>query len=91
MNVDEAPLRADVLPDYIREFNRTNQSKLHIWSYGKPSKKISNPVVIRFSIPDVLTTFITLGYNKRNPILAAETVTALGPREQVKYELGSVD
>lgn len=92
-NVDETPpLRIDDLPGYISEFNKTHQTKLHIWSrnshqglsnshFSTPSN--SNPTIVRFQIPDVLTTFITLGYTKPDPALTVQIVTAFGPREKV--------
>ena len=91
--MDETPpLRIDDLPSYIREFNKTHQMKLHIWSRNShrdfsnslsaPSG-ISNPTIVRFQIPDVLTAFITLGYTKSDPVLIVQIVTAFGPREKV--------
>ncbi|KAF7321411.1 hypothetical protein MKEN_00661600 [Mycena kentingensis (nom. inval.)] len=75
------PLRLDELVDYMREFNATHPHKLHIWTRTKGSA-LGNPVVARFTIPDVVTFYITLGYSEDDPTLVAECVTAFGPREK---------
>lgn len=81
---DPAPLQLDGLSEYIRDFNQKNANKMHIWTPNKNTRKLGNPVVIRFVIPDVLTAFITLSYDDFNPALIIETVTAFGPRECVR-------
>jgi hypothetical protein len=86
ISADEPPpLQVDGLSDYIRDFNQTKPYKLHVWSRTKGSPKFSNPVVVRFTIRDVLTAFITLSYSDDNPILIVQTVTAFGPRERVGF------
>ena len=83
----QRPLQVNGLSDYIRNFNKTNLYKLHIWSRIKGSTTFSNPVVVRFTIPDVLTAFITLSYSDNHPALITQTVTAFGPRERVGFGL----
>jgi hypothetical protein len=86
ISADEPPpLQVDGLSDYIRDFNQTKPYKLHVWSRTKGSPKFSNPVVVRFTIREVLTAFITLSYSDDNPILIVQTVTAFGPRERVGF------
>lgn len=82
-NDDPPPLRADELADYIREFNRTNPCKLHIWTRTRGATQLSNPAVVRFTIRDVLVCYITMAYTPEDPVLATENVTAFGPREKV--------
>ncbi|KIM92005.1 hypothetical protein PILCRDRAFT_108120, partial [Piloderma croceum F 1598] len=38
--------------------------------------------IVRFTIHDVLTAFVTLSYSDSHPVLITETVTAFGPRER---------
>jgi hypothetical protein len=74
-------LRLEGLPDFIRDYNGTHKSKLHIWSRARPPANLPHPVIVRFTVTDVLTIFITLDHG---PALVIETVTAFGPRETVK-------
>jgi hypothetical protein len=39
--------------------------------------------MVRFTVPDVMTVFLTLGYGCHSLGLIIETVTAFGPREKV--------
>ncbi|KAJ7502756.1 hypothetical protein B0H11DRAFT_601297 [Mycena galericulata] len=79
---DPPPLRADELPDYIREFNQTHSCKLHIWTRIRGSIQLSNPAVVRFTIRDVLVCYITMEHTASDPVLVTESVTAFGPREK---------
>ncbi|KAJ7045387.1 hypothetical protein C8F04DRAFT_1024994 [Mycena alexandri] len=79
---DPPPLRADELPNYIREFNQTGSCKLHIWTRIRGATQLSNPVIVRFTIRDVLVCYITMAYTSAEPILLTESVTAFGPREK---------
>ncbi|KAJ6499425.1 hypothetical protein C8R45DRAFT_821352 [Mycena sanguinolenta] len=79
---DPPPLRSDELADYIREFNRTNSCKLHIWTRIRGGTELGNPAVVRFTIRDVLVCYITMAYTSQDPVLVIETVTAFGPREK---------
>jgi len=76
------PLQVEGLADYIRNFNETKPYKLHVWTRTKVSTILSNPIIVRFTIRDVLTAFITLSYSDGNSVLITHTVTAFGPREQ---------
>jgi hypothetical protein len=80
---DPPPLRADELPDYIREFNRTHSCKLHIWTRIRGATQLSNPAVVRFTIRDVLVGYVTMAYILDDPVLVTESVTVFGPREKV--------
>jgi hypothetical protein len=85
---EDDPLRLEGLPDYIRDFNKTHQSKLHIWTRGaRSSDQLTPPVVVRFTVHDVVTMFISLGHGPDLSTLVIETVTAFGPRETVKLKL----
>ncbi|KZP34294.1 hypothetical protein FIBSPDRAFT_771790 [Athelia psychrophila] len=80
---DPAPLRIDQLPGFIRDFNQSNPSKLHIWSpRNQDAKQLCNPVILRFTIRDVLTAFVTLGFTDDDTVLVTQTATAFGPRER---------
>ncbi|KAJ7078926.1 hypothetical protein B0H15DRAFT_924734 [Mycena belliarum] len=76
------PLQAEGLVDYIREFNQTHSSKLHIWTRIRGSTQLGNPAVVRFTIRDVLVCYITMAYSHKDPVLVTESVTAFGPREK---------
>ncbi|KDQ57739.1 hypothetical protein JAAARDRAFT_178157 [Jaapia argillacea MUCL 33604] len=80
-----SPLERDNLPAFIRKFNRSHSSKLHIWSSlrSRRQAKISSPVVVRFLVPEVLTAFITTTStdNTEDRSLVVEGVTVFGPRE----------
>jgi len=79
---DPPSLRADELPDYIREFNRTHSCKLHIWTRIRGATQLSNPAIVRFTIRDVLVCYVTMEYSASDPVLVTESVTAFGPREK---------
>ncbi|KAJ7129843.1 hypothetical protein C8R43DRAFT_1090060 [Mycena crocata] len=81
-NDDPPALRVEELADYIREFNGTRSSKLHIWTRIRGSTQLSNPVVVRFTIRDVLVSYVTMAYTQDDPVLVTESVTAFGPREK---------
>jgi hypothetical protein len=80
------PLQVNGLADYIRSFNQNKPYKLHVWSRTKGSTQLTNPVIVRFTIRDVLTTFVTLSYSDNHPVLITQTVTAFGPRERVRFD-----
>jgi len=86
LETESTPLKVDDLASYIREFNLNpdhSQCKLHIWSPVRSgNKKIGNPAVVRFSIRDVLTAYVTTSYDPDTRVLVVETVTAFGPREK---------
>lgn len=82
---DVAPLKSQELIEYIRQFNKEHSScKLGIWQATRSSSKdLKNPAILRFSIKDVLTTYLTVSYTADDPTLSVESVTAFGPRERV--------
>ncbi|KAJ7188386.1 hypothetical protein C8R46DRAFT_1054624 [Mycena filopes] len=82
---DPPPLPADDLPDYIRQFNRTRPCKLHIWTRIRGATQLTNPAIVRFTIPDVLVSYITMAYTTADPVLVTESVTAFGPREKSDF------
>ncbi|KAJ2936552.1 hypothetical protein H1R20_g539, partial [Candolleomyces eurysporus] len=57
------PLYAEDLVRYAREFNKTQQScRLHIWEKTR-GRREDAPRILRFTIPDVLIAYLTLGYS----------------------------
>ncbi|KAJ7647476.1 hypothetical protein FB45DRAFT_1019717 [Roridomyces roridus] len=76
------PLQCHDLPDYIREFNRTHSSRLHIWTRVRGSTQLGNPAVVRFTIRDVLVCYITMEYSTSESVLVTESIAAFGPREK---------
>ncbi|EGN99545.1 hypothetical protein SERLA73DRAFT_134815 [Serpula lacrymans var. lacrymans S7.3] len=77
--------------DYIRTFNGGGSGslcKLHIWERtgAPPSQRQATPigaVVLRFTIYDVLTTYISLAPScEGDSTFVVESVTAFGPREK---------
>ncbi|KAJ8696540.1 hypothetical protein PTI98_006404 [Pleurotus ostreatus] len=82
-DTDPEPLKADQLAQFIRDFNRGNDSKLHIWLRSRSAPKDELPVVVRFTLPDVLTAYITLNYTPpHRSTLVTESVSMFAPREQ---------
>ncbi|CAK5281433.1 unnamed protein product [Mycena citricolor] len=80
---DPPALRADELVDFIRECNRTRPCKMHIWSRTQNSTgQISDPVIVRLIIQDVLVSYITATHSGSGSVLVAESVSAFGPREK---------
>ncbi|KAK7692827.1 hypothetical protein QCA50_004462 [Cerrena zonata] len=79
------PLRIDGLADYIRVYNESNKNKLHIWTPTDRQRRTalqSFPVTVRFTIPDVVTVFLSLGCASTSTTIIVESVTAFGPREK---------
>jgi hypothetical protein len=98
---DEPPIRAQDLPQFIREFNKANAEtpcRLRVYrphSSAAPGVTLGSPVVVRFTIKDIMTVYVTLtdegggrgrGGDERGALIV-ETVTAFGPREQVFFPL----
>jgi hypothetical protein len=98
---DEPPIRAQDLPQFIREFNKANAEtpcRLRVYrphSSAALGVTLGGPVVVRFTIKDIMTVYVTLtdeeggrgrglGGNERGTLIV-ETVTAFGPREQVFF------
>jgi len=92
-----SPLTLSALSDYIRGFNIEHAQKaaLHIWlSSPEAPRDLAVPLLLRFSIPDVLTAFITLDHAQGSvadkaagePVLMVENVTTFGSREKVRLD-----
>ncbi|KAF9071103.1 hypothetical protein BDP27DRAFT_1382570 [Rhodocollybia butyracea] len=81
---DITPLKNAELINYIRQFNKEHSlCKLGIWQATRSAgKALKNPTILRFSIKDVLTAYITVSYTDEDHPLAVESVTAFGPRER---------
>ncbi|KIK67091.1 hypothetical protein GYMLUDRAFT_37131 [Collybiopsis luxurians FD-317 M1] len=78
------PLKSHEFMDYIRQFNKEHSlCKLGIWQAIRSSSKgLKNPAILRFSIKDVMTAYLTVSYTASEPALCVENVTAFGPREK---------
>ncbi|KAG1812444.1 uncharacterized protein BJ212DRAFT_1276340 [Suillus subaureus] len=65
--------------------------RLYIWSRTRspqlyrsmngPPPKLTSPVILRFTIEDVLTAYVSLVFTHSEDPLLVESVTAFGPRE----------
>ncbi|GLB37234.1 putative regulator medusa [Lyophyllum shimeji] len=75
---DAAALKIEGLSDYIKDFNRTHEWKLHLW---RRTRGDQSRTVVRFRITDVLTAYLTLGV-AANGVVMTESVAAFGPRER---------
>jgi hypothetical protein len=49
-----------------------------------PPPKLTSPIILRFTIEDVLTAYVSLVYSRLEDPLLVESVTAFGPREMVR-------
>lgn len=77
------PLSADELSNYVKEYNHENRSKLHIWRRTTDEPKADRPKLLRFTIPDVVTVYISIGYDGPNGTILVENMAAFAPREKV--------
>ena len=69
---------------YAREFNKTQQKcRLHIWEKTR-GRREDAPRILRFTIPDVLTAYLTLGYSSTDKAAIVQMLSAFGPRERVR-------
>jgi hypothetical protein len=50
-------------------------------SMNGPPPKLTSPIILRFTIEDVLTAYVSLVYSRLEDPLLVESVTAFGPRE----------
>lgn len=83
----DPPLRKEALVEYIKGFNKQRTgARLHIWSSSaRPHDgELPSPVVIRYTIRDILVVYLTLGCIDPDSTLAVEDATAFGPREKVE-------
>ncbi|TFK25478.1 hypothetical protein FA15DRAFT_349176 [Coprinopsis marcescibilis] len=76
----------DGLTVYTREFNQAQKEakkpcRLHIWERTKGKGREQRPQTMRFTIPDVLTAYIKLGYTGADSVAIVQMLTAFGPRE----------
>lgn len=49
-----------------------------------PRPKLTSPAILRFTIEDVLTSYVSLVFTRLEDSLVVESVTAFGPREMVR-------
>ncbi|KAF5325708.1 hypothetical protein D9611_000165 [Ephemerocybe angulata] len=82
-DAEPAPvLYAEGLVQYAREFNKTQETcRLHIWEKTRDRRE-DKPRMLRFSIPDVLVAYLSLGYSSSDKAAIVHLVTVFGPREK---------
>ena len=79
------PLKLQGLPGFMREYNRSHNFRMHVWSYRPCNEaSLAPPVIVRFMIRDILIIYLTLD-TATDGSLITESVTAFGPREKVRY------
>ncbi|THG98789.1 hypothetical protein EW026_g3464 [Hermanssonia centrifuga] len=85
-DLPQVALQLDELIEYIKESNKSNSYRLHIWSPSAHSNdgKLPSPVIVRFTIRDVVIVYLTLGCVTPNSTIIVEGATAFGPREKVE-------
>ncbi|KAF5386051.1 hypothetical protein D9615_002429 [Tricholomella constricta] len=79
-NEDEGPLKFEGLSSYIQDFNSKHEWKLHLWRRTRGLADQAT-TILRFTIPDVLTAYITLVV-ATNGVLLTESLTTFSPREK---------
>ncbi|CAL1707998.1 unnamed protein product [Somion occarium] len=80
-----APLKLEGLADFIRDYNKSHNNRLHIWtstSRQQATALHNFPVTVRFTIPDVVAVYLTLGCNPTDETIIVESATAFGPAER---------
>lgn len=79
-------LRLDGLIDYLKDYNKTSQCRLQIWTATTRSLDhvLPDPLVVRFIIRDVVTFYLTLGTASPDAVIIVESATAFGSREKVR-------
>jgi hypothetical protein len=84
--LDDPPLRLDDLVEYVKGYNKTSRFLMQIWASTacSPSQLLSDPVTVRFLIPDALTFYITLGTMSLDSRIIVESTAAFGSREKVR-------
>lgn len=75
-------LVGEELVGYIREYNQEHRSKIHIWRRTADEAKSDRPNLLRFMISDVVTVYISIGYQDPNGTILIENMTAFAPRER---------
>ncbi|KAF8070277.1 hypothetical protein FPV67DRAFT_1486807 [Lyophyllum atratum] len=78
---DAGALKFEGLSEYIKDFNKTHESKLHLWRRTRGADQSSR--IVRFTTPDVLTAYLTLEV-ATNGVLMIESLATFGPRERVR-------
>lgn len=85
----EPALKLEGLTEFIRDYNRSNKPRLHIW-FSTASKRngdvLNTPVIVRFIIRDVVAIYLTLDHLSNDTTLMVESATAFGPREKVRHQ-----
>jgi hypothetical protein len=84
-------LSREELGNFIRDYNRENRAKLYIWRRTTEEPKSDRPRLLRFMIPDVVTVYISIGYQGPNGIILIENMTAFAPRERVSYAFRNLE
>ncbi|KAF8891674.1 hypothetical protein BD779DRAFT_1784494 [Infundibulicybe gibba] len=90
-SVDAPPLRSAELMTYITELNGAigETSRLRIWRRTRSTAISEKPPILQFSIPNVLTAYIMLGYHPENSVIMTESLTIFGPLERKAPHLQS--
>lgn len=78
----------DGLVEYIRAYNKAHPFRLHIWTATPRTagQKLPSEVIVRFTIRDVVTVYLTLGSIPPEGVIVVEGATAFGPREKVRMK-----
>lgn len=81
-----APLQLRGLVEYIQSFNKEKPFRLHIWTATpRPAgQELPSPLIVRFTIRDVVTVFLSIGSVPPDGTIVVEGATAFGPREKVR-------
>lgn len=53
-------------------------------NHSTPRRKLTSPAILRFTIEDVLTAYVSLVFTCLEDPLLVESVTVFGPREMVR-------
>ncbi|KXN90209.1 hypothetical protein AN958_04699 [Leucoagaricus sp. SymC.cos] len=83
------PLLGEDLASFIKEYNQERGTKLHIWQRAVDEPRTDRPKLLRFTIPDVVTVYISIGYQGPNGNILIENMTAFAPREKKAPHLQS--
>lgn len=97
---DDAPrISTSTLPDYLRTLRSTKPNlRVHIWLPERPSTtsdppKITSPIILQASIPNLFVLYVTLVEESRSPsspdeVLRPQKMVVFGPREKVTRFFG---
>ncbi|KAI0344834.1 hypothetical protein BDW22DRAFT_1355002 [Trametopsis cervina] len=83
-NLSTPPLRLNTLVAYLREHNKSNRSRLQIWTATAQAhdRSLPDPLVIRFIVSDVFIVYLMVGTTGSDSTLVVESATAFGSREK---------